>query len=100
MFSGLRDGTAASLMSFLCCYGACCYSVCAVRIPPSNKVLSEEAAGVPDSLPAGVSRLLSSEVETVPPDATPVGATEVRIDLALTSPRSGDSRLDLVVQHE
>ena len=72
--AGLRGGTAASLMNMGAplLLGSLVQRVRGMDPPGLTKFLSEEAAGVGDSLPGGVSRLLSAEVEAVPPVATSV----------------------------
>lgn len=72
--SGLRGGTAASLMSLGApmLLGSLVQRVRGMDPSGLTGFLSEEAAGVRDSLPRGVSRLIGSEVESVPPVATSV----------------------------
>jgi outer membrane protein OmpA-like peptidoglycan-associated protein len=72
--SGLRGGTVASLMSLGApmLLGSLVQRVRGMDPSGLTKFLSEEAAGVRDSLPRGVSRLLGAEAETVPPVATSV----------------------------
>jgi outer membrane protein OmpA-like peptidoglycan-associated protein len=72
--SGLRRGTAASLMGLGApmILGSLVQRVKGMDPSGLTKFFAEEAAGVRDSLPRGVSHLLGPEVETVAPVATSV----------------------------
>jgi len=72
--SGLRTGTAASLMSLGAplLLGSLMQRIRGMDSSSVTKFFSDEAAGVRGSLPEGVPLLIGSSLETVPPVATGV----------------------------